>query len=72
MLDLPLIKNFERTTPEIQVLPHPDGVYKTLTKVSKFQDLAERIEAKVTPHTRRHIYKLACGAIHELTANQLL
>jgi hypothetical protein len=72
VLELPSVKNFRRCTPDLQLPAHPDGVYGTLTKISEFKELQERIEARVTPHTRRHIHKLARGAIHELTTSQIL
>jgi hypothetical protein len=72
VLELPSVKNFGRCTPDLELPAHPDGVYGTPTKISEFKELQERIEARVTPHTRRHVHKLARGAIHELTTSQIL
>jgi hypothetical protein len=69
---LPSVKNFGRYIPDLRFPAHPDGIYETPTKISEFKELQERIEARVTPHTRLHVYKLARGAIHELTTSQIL
>jgi len=66
------LRNFGRRTPQIEIPPHPDGIYRTPTKIHEFEELQKRIEAKVTPQTRRRVHKLACGVIHELTTKQIL
>ena len=69
---MPSVKNFGRYIPDLKFPAHPDGVYEIPTKISEFKELQERIEAKVIPYTRRHVHKLARGAIHELITSQIL
>lgn len=72
ILELPLVKNFGRSTPQLEVPSYSDGVPKTPTKIHEVEELQKRIQAKVIPRTRRHVDKLARGAVHELTAKQML
>ena len=75
LLEDPDIRNFGRTTPEYQPLPIQEGpnrLFSTPKKHEEFQELQRKIEAKVTPRTRRAVRKLTHAAMQEYTANQTL
>ena len=72
ILDDPEVQNFGRTTPEYQPAPVNDGLLTTPKRREEFRQLTARIEAKVTPRTRRAVRKLGHGAIQEYTGAQLL
>jgi hypothetical protein len=72
LLENPSVKNFGRCTPDLDVQDDPYGVYSIPTTATEFEELQAEIKTKVTPRTRTKVQNLARGAIHKLTANQLL
>jgi hypothetical protein len=59
-------------TPELEVSPHPDGIYGTPKTIGEYKELLARIEPKLSPHSQRHLTKLDYGIMETLTANHVL
>ncbi|KAF7511806.1 hypothetical protein GJ744_003537 [Endocarpon pusillum] len=75
LLEDPEIANFGRTTPEYQpasVREGPNRLLGTPKKPEEYRELGAKIEAKVTPRTRRTIRKLVHAALQERTGAQAL
>jgi hypothetical protein len=75
ILDIPEIKNFDRTTPEYQPPSVPEGpnsIFSTPKKFEEIRAIISQLEATSTPITRRVIEKLGHAAVQEHSAAQLL
>ena len=68
----PQVTNLSRMTPELEVPPHPDGIYGTPKTIGEYKELLARIEPKLSPHSQRHLTKLDHGIMETLTANHVL
>jgi hypothetical protein len=65
---LPQVQNLRHQTPDLIPSPTQDGVYTTPKQPTQVQHLQALIEDRVTPHTSRHVHKLASSAVEAMTA----
>lgn len=61
--ELPIVRNWERSTPELRPKPRPQGLYQTPNKIPEVEALIQKLCATVSPTTAIGIRKLGHATI---------